>query len=138
MVEVEEIEQPDVENLLVDYLTAKLAFVGMVAAVGTVVPLDRPAAFILVPQVGGARRDLVTWTATVAVECWAESARDASRLARRVQAWLFALSGRTVHDITVYGVASFSGVSNLPDPLSAYSRYVFTLSLTVRGTVLPP
>lgn len=132
----EPIAFPDVEDLLVTYLTQELADRNDTATVHVQIPTVRPARFVLVPRVGGVRRNLVVDSPTIGFECWDNTAAKAYALCRLVRAFVHALPGRTVDGATFYRVEEFGGPVNLPDSLSAQARYTFTASLSVRGTAI--
>lgn len=124
---------PDVEGLLVSYLTQQLVWRADTASVHVSVPNPRPARFVLVPRIGGTEENLVTDAATIGVECWAATPQQAAKLAQLVRALIHALPGKVVEGVPFYRVQEFAGPANLPDPTSDQSRYVFTLSVTARG-----
>lgn len=127
---------PDVESLLVDYLTGAFAARSETASVHTQVPNPRPSRFVLVPRVGGPARNLVVDNPTIGVECWADSAGAAHDLCQLTRALLRALPGRTVGGVMVYSVAELAGPQQLPDPASQQARYIYTPTLTCRGTAI--
>lgn len=132
----EPIAFPDTEALLVTYLGAELAARGDSATVHTQIPTTRPARFVVVPRVGGPRRNLVVDSPTIAVESWANTAESAYGLCRIVRALLGALPGRVVDGVPFYRIDEFSGPVNLPDPESYQARYTLTVSLSLRGIAL--
>ena len=132
----EAIAFPDVEALLVTYLTAALAARGDTATVHVSVPTERPARFVLVPRVGGPRRNAFVDAATIAVECWAGTPGQAHDLCRLVRALLSAAAGTVVGGVPVYRVDEAAGPANLPDPLSQQARYILTVSVAVRGAAI--
>lgn len=133
---MEAIAFPDVEDLLVIYLTEELAARGDTASVHVAAPDPRPTRFVLVPRVGGTRRNLVVDSASIAFECWADTPARASALCKLVRALVGALPGLTVEGVPFYLVEEFGGPVNLPDPESHQSRYTFTASVSCRGTAL--
>lgn len=125
---------PDVEALLVPYLTGRLTARGRAARVATKIPNPRPARLVKVTRTGGVRRNVVTDAPTVMVECWDVDDVAAADLARIVRAEVHALA-----DDAVPGVAYRSdvgGLANWPDHDSENSRYTFTVELLVRGSVI--
>lgn len=127
---------PDVEDLLVTYLTAELAEREESATVHTQIPNPRPDRFVVVPRVGGTRRNLVVDSPTIGVECWAERPKPALDLCQLVRGLVLALPGRVVDGVPFYRVSEFGGPSNLPDTLSNQARYVFTVSVSCRGSAV--
>lgn len=132
----EPIAFPDAEDLLVQYLGAELAARGESAMVHTQIPISRPDRFVVLPRVGGARRNLVVDSPTIAVECWGNTAESAYGLCRMVRALLGGLVGRIVNGVQFYRVDELGGPVNLPDPVSHQSRYTMTVSLSLRGIAL--
>lgn len=127
---------PDVEALLVDHLTERLAALGDAATVHVTVPNPRPSRFVLVPRVGGPARNLVVDSATIATECWAATPGQAHDLCQLVRGLIHATAGRTIGGITVYAVGEVAGPANFPDPLSSQPRYIFTASVQCRGAAI--
>lgn len=122
---------PDAEALLVSALASPLG-----VPVSTDVPNPRPAEFVRVTRVGGARRDLVTDLPLVVVECWATDETAAADLVRRARAYVFALAQSSVGGEWVRAVTEVGGVQFFPDPESATPRYQFTAQLQTRGVAL--
>lgn len=124
---------PDVEDLLVTYLSAELAARGDTATVHVTVPNPRPDRFVLVPRVGGPKRSLVVDEPTIGIECWAATPAQALGLCELVRGLVHALPGRTVAGVAFYRTGEFAGPGNLPDPESNQARYVLTVWVRVRG-----
>ena len=124
---------PDATDVVIDYLATELAARGNSAPVRSRVPNPRPAPFVLVRRLGGPRRDLVTDSPMIGVECWAASEADAHDLAQLCRALVFAMRGTTQSGVAVYGVDEVGGLANLPDPLSDHPRYIFTTTINMRG-----
>lgn len=127
---------PDVEDLLVNYLTAEFTSRSISASVHTAVPKTRPNSFVLTPRVGGTRRNLVVDMATIAFECWGLTDKAACDLGAITRALVFGLKGRIVSGAQFYRVDELAGLSNFPDGVSAQSRYIFTASVAFRGVPL--
>lgn len=127
---------PDAEDLLVGYLTTEFATRGISATAHTRVPNPRPNAFVLVPRVGGTRRNLVVDSPTIGFEVWGLTDKAACDLGRVVRALIFGLSGRVISGVQCYRVDELVGLTNFPDGVSAQSRYIFTTTLSFRGVVL--
>lgn len=125
---------PDIEELLVDYLTAELAANGPPVPVHVQIPNPRPTSFVTVPRVGGPRRSLVVDSATISADSWAIRPKAAHDLAQLVRGLFHALVGQTLGDTyPVYRVDEFAGPGNLPDGLSAHARYTQIFSVWIRG-----
>lgn len=127
---------PDVEGLFQSYLTTELGARGDSASVHTAIPNPRPDRFVIVPRLGGQRRNVVVDDATIGVECWAATNGQAHDLAQLVRALIHAAQGTTVGGVQVYRVQEFAGPARLPDPESHQARYVLTVSVSVRGTAI--
>ena len=127
---------PDVEALLVDYLTSEFTGRGESATVHVTVPHPRPAAFVIVPRIGGQARNFVVDTPTIGVEAWAGTDQRALELCQLARAFIRALPGQTLAGTMFYSVGEFAGPTRLPDPLSQQSRYIYTPTLTCRGTAI--
>jgi hypothetical protein len=98
--------------------------------VGIRIPNPRVPEFIRVLRTGGPKETLVSEAAQITVEAWAQTEYRASQLLSLCRALLNAA------DETIYGVREFSGPANLPDPLSAQSRYTQSFQVRARGTVI--
>ena len=126
----------DIEQLLCTWLPAQLAARGFTVPVGTRVPNPRPASFLRVLAVGGARRNLVADQPTVAIEAWAPTEAAASALARTARAVIESAAGLVIDGVTVHRSRDFSSPVNLPDPVSAQCRYTFTGTMIISGAEL--
>lgn len=124
---------PDVEDLLVTYLASRLPEYGRTARVSVAIPAPRPDEFVTVPRRGGVLATKVTDAATIGVECWAVSDAAALTLAQLCRGLIHALPGQVVNGVPFYRVQEFAGPGLLPDGLSGHARYVFTVSVHVRG-----
>lgn len=124
----------DVEALLVDYLTTQFAARSETATVHTRVPNPRPSRFVLVPRVGGTTRNVVVDTPTIGVECWAATPGAAYELCSLTRALIGALPGQVLDGVMFYSIGEFAGPQQLPDPDSNQARYIYTPTLTCRGT----
>ncbi len=127
---------PDVEGLLVEHLSERLADLGFAVPVSVQIPNPRPESFVTVPRVGGPRRNLVVDSATVSVDAWAARPKQAHDLAQVARGIMHALPGEVLDGYPVYRVTEFAGPGNLPDPLSSHSRYTQTFSVFIRGRAL--
>lgn len=123
---------PDAAALLADHLRGVLDDVH----VGTRVPTDRPATFVLVRRLGGVRNTIVSDEPMIGVECWAATDATAHDLAQLCRGHLHALPGAVLAGTVVYRVADVGGPSDLPDPLSDQPRFVFTVSVGMRGAAI--
>jgi hypothetical protein len=134
----EAISFPDVEALVIEYLTEEFALISEPATIHTRIPSNRDETkrFVVVPRVGGTRKDLVVDRVTIGFEAWAATPAQAYDLANKTRALIFALKGHRVNGVQFYEIQEFAGPANLPDTLSKQPRYVFTTSIFVRGTAL--
>lgn len=132
----EVIVYPDIEDILVGYLQAELTNRGDTAAVHVSVPNPRPDRFVLVPRVGGPRRNLVVDSPTIAVEAWAATPKQAHDLCQLVRGLLHAAAGSVIGGTPIYRVDEFAGPANLPDPASQQARYILTVSVSCRGAAI--
>jgi hypothetical protein len=121
----------DAEALLADYLNAQLT-----EPVRLRIPKPRPSAFVLVQRLGGTQETPVSEAATLTVEAWGPNDAAAHDLAQMARYWAHTLSGTRVGGVQVYRVQEFAGPARLPDPESDQSRYVLTLSVSIRGAAL--
>lgn len=119
---------PPVVATIVDYLNSLIAPV----EARSKIPDPRPAKFVLVKRTGGPRDSIVTETAQVTIEAWADSSVDAEDLALTCRAHLQALAGFG----SFYRVDEFSGPADLPDPQSHQSRWTWTIAVQQRGHLL--
>lgn len=103
---------------------------------GTKVPNPRPTEFVLARRTGGPRLNLVADDAQISIECWAATDEAAHDLAQRARSVVHAMRGTVVDGVTVYRVAEFTGPQDLPDPISHQPRYVFTVSIAMRGSTV--
>ena len=115
----------DGEVALVDALSAAVP-----VHIGTSLPSPRPAEFGRVVGVGGVARDLVSDSATLTVEAFADTEGGAFRLCALLVAHAQAAgrSGR-LGDVTCYGVDVVALPANLPMP-TVPDRYRFTATIT--------
>lgn len=103
----------------------------MDVSVGTRVPRDRPSEFVRVVSTGGAERDLVSDTFTLAVEGFAASEGRARFLCASAIAQAQAAGrGGSVGGVTCYGVRAVGLPANLPMP-SVPDRFRFTATIAV-------
>lgn len=123
---------PDVEAALVAALKPVLG-----VPVVTKVPPTRPASFVRLTRVGGARLNRITDRPLVVFECWAATEDDASALARLTRAHVEALAQSFAGEAWVRAVVEVSGPQSFPDPVSGTPRYQYTAQLDTRGEALP-
>ena len=102
--------------------------------VGSRVPNPRPTAFVRVERTGGVRRSMVVDEATVTIEAWAASAEAAQDLAQSARSAVHEAVGAVLAGFgTVYAATELSGPGYSPDPDSGHDRYVFSISVALRG-----
>lgn len=125
---------PDIEDLLVEYLSAELPKRGFGdVSVHTQIPAQRPESFVTVPRVGGPRRNQVVDAATISADSWALRPKAAHDLAQVVRGLIGALPGQSLGGYPIYRVTEFTGPGNLPDPRSQHARYTQAFSILIRG-----
>ncbi|WP_030747645.1 DUF3168 domain-containing protein [Streptomyces sp. NRRL F-5135] len=127
---------PDAVEVYVRYVRAQLATRAEPVHVATRVPDDRPARFVTVGRIGGARQDLITDRARLDIHCWAPDEGTAWDLVQLVRALTFAVPGRQPPGVTVYDLAEVGGPNLLPDPHTSLPRYAFAVEMSVRGRAL--
>ena len=123
---------PDIEAVLIAYLSAELGDAGLHVPVSTHVPDDRPGLFVRVQQTGGTTTDHVIVQAEFAIQCWAPDDVEASRLARTAEDLLLGMHGDQ-YGAWVRGVVSMGGIAYFPDPDSRQPRYQFAVQVNVRA-----
>lgn len=126
----------DIEKILVGWLPARLAAHGLPVPVSTRIPQPRPASFVRVLAIGGARRNLIADAPNISVEAWAGTETAASLLARTTRSLIESMAGLIVDGTTVRRSRDLSVPVNLPDPTTAQTRYTFTGTLFVSGVEL--
>lgn len=122
---------PDAAAIVATHLNAELT-----EPVGDRVPNPRPNAFVIVYRTGGARRSTVVDAATIVVEAFGATEAAAHDLSQLARAHVLSMPGLTVSGVPVYDVDEFGAPSNQPDPVSGQPRYVFTVSVAVRGEAI--
>lgn len=127
---------PSETDALIVYLREQLEELADGAEVHARIPNPRPARFVTLRRIGGVRTNLVIDTATIVVEAWGDDEDAARDLANLARALLHAAAGTTQSGVRIYRVGEFGGPANLPDPDSDQARFVFTLTVGVRGTAL--
>jgi hypothetical protein len=119
----EVIEAPDVLAITMDYVRPLIN-----VPCASNVPNPRPASFLRFSvNPSGGFDGRVLYNALLTVEAWAQSERDAGDLARRAAALLDAAQGF---------FATSGGPGWFPDPDSGLPRYLFTVAVIVRGSVI--
>lgn len=98
------------------------------------VPTVRPAEFIRIRRVGGAKQSPVMDGANLVIESWAGTDTAAHDNLQTARTALFAASGTVVAGTTVGRVTEFSGPGDLPDPDSDQPRVTMTIVFPCRGT----
>lgn len=127
----EPVVYPDAVAVAISWLADQLG-----AIVFPRVPNPRLEQMVIVRRTGGARLNLVADNPTLTVEAWADSDEDAHDLAQEARAYLLAMRGEIIEGVTVYRTVDVGGPGLLPDPLSAQSRYTFSVSAAMRGSAL--
>lgn len=123
------IEFPDVVSLVLTALEPDID-----VPLGTLVPNPRPTSFVLARRSGGERTTLVTETAVVTVEAWADTPAAAADLAERCRARIHAMEGTMISGVPIYRVDDVGAPADLPDPLSDQPRYQLSVLIATRGS----
>lgn len=113
----------DATFLVVDFLNES----GVGADAYPQVPSDRPGSFLVVERTGGGDQNRVQSTASVDVDCWAQTVWEASELAESVREALL-----TMPDVepNVFHV-SITSTYNNPDLDSGSPRYTVGADMTI-------
>jgi hypothetical protein len=122
----------DAEAVAVQHLLTVLTDVH----VSTDVPSTRPSQFVTVERAGGVRRNLISDSAVLIIQAWADNKPDAYDLVKLVRAHVHAMPGAFVDGVWVYRVDEIAGPGYVPDPDTNTPRYQFTVQLHLRGTQL--
>lgn len=131
---------PDVEQLLIDYVYGALPGLGFSVPVASRIerlgsdPSKRPAESVVIVRTGGPRRDLITDQPQITVDCRARLESRAVALSNSVRALLNDLVGLDLAGHPVYSCQEYSGPTNQPtdqDPV----RYSQSFSLAVRSVI---
>jgi hypothetical protein len=130
---VEVIAFPSAEAIAVGYVRSRLTDRGVAATVATKVPAVRPAYLVKVRRIGGVTANLVTDAPMLVFDCWAPTEIAAEDLSRVVRAEILAMPGQS--DSCTH-VDEVGGPVNQPDPDSNSPRYVFTVIIHIRGSVI--
>lgn len=131
---------PDIQTVVVEYLTAALAertepYVFGVK-VGTAIERPRLPVAVTVERAGGVRTLPSVDNPRVEIQVWHGTDGDAQLLALLVRALLHAMPGvveTSAGDVTVTRVADFAGPFRSPDPLSNHPRVRLTVEVGVHG-----
>jgi hypothetical protein len=123
---VEAIQFRDAEAAILAYLTP---YLGGVPA-GTKLPETIPAKFLKVVRTGGPKETLISERAQITLEAYADRETDAINLLQLARAWLNRADG------IIFGAVELSGPGNLPDPITAHTRYTMTVMVRLRGVVI--
>lgn len=91
------------------------------------VPENRPVSFVTVERTGGAAKNIAFDNPQVAIQCWAQTRHDASKLAYKVAE----VMSDFAYEPHIYSVFRNS-LYNFPDPDSGMGRYQILYQLTTR------
>lgn len=130
---VEVIAPADYEALAVTWLTGKL---GSGVVPHTKVPTARPATFVKVIRTGGHKVDIAYHEGQITFECWAATETAAEAIAKLAYGHMFALAGDSVSGVFVRRVVEVGGIVNSEDPETKLPRYIFTVGVQARMSVL--
>lgn len=133
---------PDVVATALDFLAEQYYLRGIHdVKVGARIPLRRVEKFVVARVVDAQIYDIAFQRSVVRVECWTDdqavtSQEDAQAFAQLTRALLGAMRGTTQPRGTVYLVADEGGpqgLSDQPDSETGRDRYVFYVSISMRG-----
>lgn len=119
---------PDVEQAVIDFLTAD---VEVTADVGSEVPVEPSYPLAVVERIGGVPNDVEPrWLdrASVRVRVQGETKAEAHDAAAACEASLFTMRGLQANGAVVSGVRSVIGLQWLPDE-SGQPQYVFQVAI---------
>lgn len=128
---------PTVEPVVVAYLRAHMGLAP--GEIGTELAPNIPDRFVRVTRVGGNRKDIVTDSAMVTVQCWGPDANGKQSAAGDgavARAYLFALDGTERDGVWFRAVKEIGGLGYFPDPRTGRPVYQFTAQLHVKGAPL--
>jgi hypothetical protein len=118
---------PDTVGLVIGWLSGL-----MTEPVSSSVPNPRPDAFLVVKNLGGPGRSVISDRPTISVEAWSDTARNALLLAQQARGHLWDMASRVIGSQTVYSVTDIGSPGDLPDPDSAQPRATFTVEVRLR------
>lgn len=116
----------DVEAALVSYLEPVLG-----VQIGTRVPRERPAQFVVLSSAGGPVLSVGLSRARVIVQCWGETRTVAWDLTQRTWSAMFAVDEADTHRGMAVTAVDLTTAVNNPDNASGMPRYQFIATLTV-------
>ncbi|MFF2189240.1 hypothetical protein [Streptomyces sp. NPDC058155] len=128
------VEFPDAAEVFTRYLREQLAARGDAVHVGTKVPAARPARFVRVERIGGARVDRITDRPRLDVHCWGPDEGAAWDLTMVVRALALAIPGW--RGAVAYDVAEVGGPNLLTDQATSLPKYAFAVEVSLRGKTL--
>lgn len=133
---METIVFPNAGRAVIDHLETRLAALGQACPVVHTVPKSRPAKFVKVIRTGGIRQTLVTDSAQLTFEAWANSPTVAETLIEYVRAVIHAMKATVVSGVRIAAIEELSGPADLPDPDSQQYRYTFSAFVQTRGNAV--
>ena len=104
--------------------------------VATAVPTTMPDNMVKVSLTGSSRSDIVSDSAQLTVECWADNEPSTSLLARTAHAYMVAAAGTQANGLWVRRVETVGGPQSYPDPDTNKPRYIFTVRWHVRPATI--
>lgn len=121
----------DVEEAVITWLQAECAPVRIFDRIPKANSSLMP--YVTVTRVGGPVVSPVTEEALLVIEAWAEDWATAQSTLQLARTALWGLPGHVVAGLTFARMAEFAGPARLPDPVSNFPRFTFTVSATVRS-----
>lgn len=123
----------DIEEAVRAALATRLAARGSDATAHCSIPNPRPTAFVVVQRTGGPRRDIITDSARLTIDCYAQTGQSALALAQLVRAIVYSLAGTFTGGLAIQRVIDVSGPTLAPDPSSGMPRYKLMCQVDYRG-----
>lgn len=123
---------PDVEAVVVDYLTGAFAMLGESAVVATMVPNPRPSRLVRVTRTGGVRATVGHELPQVTLECWDSDGPGVANLASVTRGCIEAMHV-SENGATVAFVREISGPTSFPDALTGLPRYRLTVQIVQKS-----
>lgn len=123
---------PDAKQVTIVYLRAQLNARSANATVGDRVPKER-GRFVTVKRVGGKVRQVVIEDSTVVVDCWADSAEEATDLAQLCRGLVYAMANSNQGGAIVFTVND-ADFNDDRDPISDQPVSSFAVTISMRRT----
>ena len=129
------IQRADIEELLIDALTAWLPTRGWTVPVSDELEAGEYTECVAIYRVGGVMDGLTLDNATIALDAKGRTKTRSSALINLVTAWFHGLTGFDLSGYAVTQVLEFSGPALLPVADSP-TRYTQTLSVSIQTDIV--